>query len=55
MTSSAPRRRAAIAYFAAIATLGSLMTIVALGGGVFSVKKPASEFSQAQMTILNER
>lgn len=51
---TASRRRAAIAYVAAMATLGTLMAIVALGGGTLSVKKSVSELSQAQMNILRQ-
>jgi hypothetical protein len=49
------KRRAFIAYVAAMATLGSLMAIVALGGGTLSVKKSASDLYQAQMTVLKDR
>ncbi|MCC6948286.1 MAG: hypothetical protein IT539_11015 [Bradyrhizobiaceae bacterium] len=54
MISNVPRRRAVIAYLAAMVALGSLMTIVALGGGPFSAKRSASDLSHAQMTILKQ-
>jgi hypothetical protein len=47
-------RRRTLAYVAAMAALGSLMTIVALGGGMLSVKRSASDLSQVQISIHKE-